>query len=1048
MKPFDIAPFSLPNCGPGEFRFEEPRDIRQIVLTFRKQIPRSTAVHYLQDKWPRLRVEEHPDLEDPARFGWLAMDDWFNGTWRQARVRRSIEGRTAVVSFQAIAAEELPGAPADYAAEFRRTLGTRLEVPDWSQVARVAVHTCSAPVRTRLRVELDAGRKAKGRLLELSGYNARILAVAPLSGVKVEGSSVVLGQARRRAFEISVEHMRPAHRYAHDDGHVLFSLEHERFTISLESLREDGPIWYAEEGIFITRADDPIVSAEYRKDHASATTIAQRVVRQPEQSYAGAHYGQPRPHAVAYSFGCKHSPQRYWLEPNGDLLLHKHNLERLDQPGQAAARYAAKGNARFLFGLDRWRSTARYTDPAPAPVCNLHFARGDVLLEQKSLAVPLSASILDGEPGYDAVVVALLRFRFTNSGPEPAEARLEVRFSEESRRSQEVLRPVATQDEHRVPRSPLTPLAFQDGRLTSQHQDRQVLRAACATSMVVQDQAGAVVLRQTLQPGQTCQIVLKVPYLALESAEELTDLERLDFDTCLADAARYWRRENLRGSQLRSSVPQLDALYAAHQTHVAISDIAMPDDPDLVNTSVGTSTYGNFSNESCMIVQELDQRGLHDECRRRLDLWVKYQGSVPQPGNFADHQGMFYGAGGFEQGHYNQHHGWVLWALADHYLVTRDREWFARTAPAVIAGADWVYRQRRLTMRPLPHSRGWECGFLPAGSLEDVTEFYYWLSTNSLTWRGTDSAARALEAFGHPEAGRVRHEADAYRGDLVRGFETLRQHAPLVRLRDGRWVPQYPSRLYCRGRDQGWLRQVLEGAVYLLVSGLYDTDSKAAGWILDDYHDNLYLNPPYGYALRDPDTNYFNRGGFSIQPCLLAGLMPHLDRDEPEVYLWMLFNALASIFREEINGCIEHPMPELGFSNSVVFKTSDEANAVMWLRYLYVYWRPGLLHFGRALPRAWFAQTDPLEITRVSTLFGEVAVRYQSSPERGRIAATVELGELRDEPQVLLRFRTPAKSPISAARVDGQTWNAFDPVKGDVDLTGLGGRVEVEVEYQ
>ena len=118
--------------------------------------------------------------------------------------------------------------------------------------------------------------------------------------------------------------------------------------------------------------------------------------------------------------------------------------------------------------------------------------------------------------------------------------------------------------------------------------------------------------------------------------------------------------------------------------------------------------------------------------------------------------------------------------------------------------------------RQLPHSRGWEHGFLPAGSLEDVEEFQYWLSTNALTWRGVEWTARALERIGHPEAWRMRSETNAYRRDLRDGFETMRQYAPLVRLRDGRWVPQYPSRLYRRGRDSGWIRETLEGSVYLL----------------------------------------------------------------------------------------------------------------------------------------------------------------------------------------------------------------------------------------
>ena len=293
-----------------------------------------------------------------------------------------------------------------------------------------------------------------------------------------------------------------------------------------------------------------------------------------------------------------------------------------------------------------------------------------------------------------------------------------------------------------------------------------------------------------------------------------------------------------------------------------------------MNTSVGTSTYSNCGNESCMINQELDQRGLADEARRRLEVWLRYQGTEPLSGRFSDHKGVLHGAGGFSfAASYNQNHGWILWRLAEHALYTRDRAWFEHASPALLEACDWVFRQRQQTMQSLPIPAGWEHGFLPAGALEDVQEYRYWLTTNTMIWRGVDSAATALETFGHPAAARVRREADAYRTDLRRGFETMRQHSPLVRLRSGRWVPYYPGQLYRRGRDVGWIRETLEGSVYLLISGLYEPRGREAQWILDDYQDNRYMSPPYGYAIVDEDNAWFSRGGFSIQPNLLAGLV-------------------------------------------------------------------------------------------------------------------------------------------------------------------------------
>ncbi|MHC5034023.1 MAG: hypothetical protein ACYTFZ_03200 [Planctomycetota bacterium] len=299
----------------------------------------------------------------------------------------------------------------------------------------------------------------------------------------------------------------------------------------------------------------------------------------------------------------------------------------------------------------------------------------------------------------------------------------------------------------------------------------------------------------------------------------------------------------------------------------------------------------------------------------------------------------------------------------------------------------------------------------------------------------------------HPEANRIRRESNAYRRDLIRGFETSRRHSPLVRLRNGRWVPHYPSRLYRRGREFGWIRELLEGSVYLLLSGLYKPGSKQAGWILDDYLDNRYMCPPYGYVIEDAELDWFSRGGFSIQPNLLAGLLPHLERDEPEIYIWMFFNAFAACYREEINATIEHPMPTLGFSNQVPFKTSDQANAMKWLVYMYVYASGRTLHLGRALPRQWLRDGEDIGVRGIVTPFGSVSVAYRSEVANGQIAATAELNLRLAPERMLVRFRHPHSKPIRAARVNGKRHRRFDAVRGDVDVTGLEGTLEVVAEY-
>ena len=1049
MKPFDIAPFALPNCPAGEYRFEEPRDIVGVAVTFRTRPPRRVEVFYLQRHWPRVRFELHRDTENPAGFGWFPADDQWNGAWRRAGVRQSVAGRRALVTFRPLREDSLGVDCAEYDVTFRRTVGVKVSVRDQEEVRAVEVFTRSAPARTTVSVSLDAGARTRGKSMRISAYNARVECLTPRQGVKPKGLELSLAARGRRVFEVTLSHMVPVHAYCGDDALLSLALPHDTFTIRLSDLDRHGPIWCAEHGVFVARAGAEVPFADYRARFRDARTVLSQVSGRTEQSFAGPFYGQPRPHAVNYSLGCALSPQRFWLEANGDLLLHRGNLDFLGRRPELARRMRTAGSARFFFGLERWIVCARYCDPAPVPGYTMLRRCGDLFVEQRSICVPLLRSILDGPLAYHEPTVALLRFRFNNAGDGPVLAELGIGYSQDSTRSQNAAMFNPDMDDYLVPRSPRDPVSLQDGRMTTPFEGVHVLRAAFETATMAPSisSRGDAALRQVLAPGASCEMLLKVPYVALEEKYELEALGRLDFDECHREVSRYWREENRRGSDLATPVPHLDTVHASHLSHVQLSDIAMPDDPLLVNTSVGSSTYGNFANESCMILQELDQRGLPGEVEKRLALFVRYAGTARQPGNFADFDGSFYGAGGWECGDYNQHHGWVLWYLAEHYLLTRNRAWFAKVADAVTAGADWVFRQRRLTMEKLPHSRGWEHGFLPAGSLEDVTEFHYWLSTNSLTWRGADRAARALEMFGHPHAGRVRAEADAFRRDIVRGLELSRQHAPLVPLRDGRWVPHYPSRLYSRGRDYGWIREVLEGAIYLPLSGLLDPRSKQAGWILDDYQDNLYHAPPYGYVMRDPGASIRHRGGFSIQPNLLAGLMPHLERDEIEVYLWMFFNAWAACFREDIGGMIEHPLPELGFSNSTGFKTSDEANAVMWLRAMMVHSTAECLHLGKAIPRAWFAHGEEVRVTGVRTHYGEVSAHWKSALDRPEISLDAELSGPQDAPRVLARFRHPQKAPIESVTVNSANWARFDPARGDVDISGLKGMVRIVARY-
>jgi hypothetical protein len=161
----------------------------------------------------------------------------------------------------------------------------------------------------------------------------------------------------------------------------------------------------------------------------------------------------------------------------------------------------------------------------------------------------------------------------------------------------------------------------------------------------------------------------------------------------------------------------------------------------------------------------------------------------------------------------------------------------------------------------------------------------------------------------------------------------------------------------------------------------------------------------------------------------------------------MFFNAWAACYREEVQAMVEHPQPLLGFSNSAPFKTSDQSNATKWLAYMFVYQRGGLLHLGRALPRAWFGGEEPFGTTGLSVPAGLVSVTYHPQPAADKIEAEVELTLRRKPEQLLLRFRHPQRKPIRAVTVDDRPHRAFDAASGDVELTPANGKIRVAVGY-
>lgn len=539
-----------------------------------------------------------------------------------------------------------------------------------------------------------------------------------------------------------------------------------------------------------------------------------------------------------------------------------------------------------------------------------------------------------------------------------------------------------------------------------------------------------------------------VPSITLTEDAEIAALRKKDFDADSRRICEYWRALTARGAQIETPEPQINEFYKSHVRHLLVNcykEIGS----DLLHAHVGTFSYGVFPDESAMMISDLDRRGYHDEARRCLNSFLQYQGTVMMPGNFKSKEGLFYGSGGHDTGGYNKSHGWVMWNMAEHWKNTRDRAWMEKAAPKLAASCDWVTRECRGAAKLNPDgSRPIEYGWLPTGSLEDVTDYWHWMVTNACTVWGFDALSAALAEFGYPEAARLQADAKAYHDDFMNSMEEARILCPVVRLRDGTYVPKYPSRLYERGRCHGWLRETLEGSIHLLITGLVDPHSPQAAWIIKDFEDNLYISDTYGYAIPTFNTFWFSRGGFSMQANLLGGPLTYLYRDEPKHYVRAYFNSLASAYYPEIRMCNEHSLPDLGYPKGDHFKSSDEAQSTYWLRLMFVHEDGDNLVLGQAIPRYWLADGRSAGIERAASYFGPLSVRFTSEAGQGRIKAVVTPPTRNRPKSIFVRFRHPNGKPIKSATVNGQAYDKVDAAKEWVILPGaVEGAQEIVVSY-
>ena len=1056
---FDIAPFARPCCsrdtnrlqttfdyahprglvragdGRGIYGLEwtEERDLFEIAVHFAASYDgRRAAVEYWMRNWP-YAPPHMPAIEDPV-------DDPWQGEWVKAATSAVCEADVCRYRFEPLEksenrlAENLPGV------RYRRAIQFRLVFPAGAlpAVKAVEVFSESEVKRVALRVRLGLNGVAATGAPHFRVYNGWIRETRPAGDATL----------------VTVDTADP-HPAGSNDSTIVEVRQGTRAFSFVPADVEKGPVYVPDFGAYITLASDtrpfsPAIVTAGRK-------IRERLAREPEQTYERASREIPALDPVERQGGRLYLPlaidaswQKFAFEWGGNIAISKRGtkafgkeLARLDWPGDRIRWMIGTGETP-VFRPKSEDSTLSVLEDY-LPVATARWTSEGIEYEEEGFATALEGPVSseDASRNEQTPAVLMLRIRARNRGAAPATARLWLRTEPDET--------LALDGGF---------LSAAEGRLT-----RGFLRGFPGAAPGASP--GGVRQTVALAAGEERESFLSIPFIPGLGARERGLLERLDYATERARVVDYWRGVVARGIPFRVPEQRFNSFATGLICRIRISATKDPLS-GLYMIPAASYNYKVFANEAAFQSQLLDVLGYDALSRRYLDTWPAVQGSKPFRGTFTNQSAVYHGAKvapdyDYTASEYNLDHGTVLWTLLEHYRITRDRAWLARTLPSLERAADWVAEQRKLTQVMVDGEPCPEYGLLPAGHLEDNSDWGHWFSVNAYASVGLSSLASALEETGNPRAAHYRSEADRYRADLRRAVERAAAAAPVIRLRDNTWVPYVPTRVHQRIRLFGPIRaayytrypekvlptyrlsatrELLYGPLILADTGVFDAREPLTRWVIDDWEDNATMSEPLGLHVHGwvDEELWFSRGGMVFQANLQNPIRAYLRRGEARAAIRNLYNNFVSCYYPAVNVFTEE-YRQWKSPSGPFYKIPDEAKFVHRLRDMLVTEYDGGLVLAAATPERWLAPGQRIEVTRAPTYYGPVS--YVLAGENGGVRATVELPRRDPYGDAWLVVRAPGG--IRAVEIDGKPWTDWDRTRGRIRLPKTPGKLEVRV---
>jgi hypothetical protein len=556
-----------------------------------------------------------------------------------------------------------------------------------------------------------------------------------------------------------------------------------------------------------------------------------------------------------------------------------------------------------------------------------------------------------------------------------------------------------------------------------------------------------ITLTGTVPPGgeKTCTVFLPA-----------SKVEGEDFNTCLqmpslvGEVEKYWKSVLEPAMQIEIPDEFLGNVIRASQVNCMLA-ARNQEKSKYVVPWISSVHFAYPESEANSIMRGMDMTGHPEFARRGLAFYLKEANPAGYITILVQNK-----AAGISSGYTLVGTGEILWTLGEHYQRTRDQEWLRKVAPDVVRICQWVIRQRAKTkLLDAKGEKVAEYGLMPPGVSADWNRFAYRFFNEAQWCRGLEMAGAALADIGDPAAPAILADAKEYREDIMRAYGAVQAKSPVVRLKNGDWVPGGPSLLDCYGNVEDFLPSedvnrtyvysVEIGANHLVANEMIGADSDDANWIVDYLEDDQFLRTNW---IKDrAAADVFDWGGFAkMQPyyCRIAEI--HAMRDDVKPFIRSYFNTIPALLNFE-DLTFWEDMIGGGYAAGAWNKTHETGWFLAQTRIMFVAERGDELWLAPFVTNQWLKDGQRVAVHNAATRFGKVGYTITSKAAQGEIEAVVQLPEKCTAKKVVLRLRHPEGKLMKAVTVQGKPHADFDAKKEIISLVPEDGQISVRATY-